>query len=266
MKIYDLGEIEGDMLLFGGVYSNLAALRALISVASDLGVPAKNCICTGDIVAYCADAQACVDTMRAFDCPVLAGNCEIQLAANAQDCGCGFGAGTQCSVLSMEWYAHAQKQVSAANKAWMGGLPDRIVFTRNNKRYVMIHGGATDIARFIWPVTIDATIAAEIETLIGQVGHIDHVLAGHSGIPMQREIDGITWTNSGAIGMPGHNGNSMTHYGYLCEKEIIIKELSYDVDATIKAMRAAGLAHGYHKTLQTGYWPSEDNLPPEMRR
>jgi len=265
MKISDLGEIQGDMLLFGGIYSNLEALKALLLVAKQNNIPAKNCICTGDIVAYCADAEGSVNAVRAFSCPVLAGNCEVQLSEDAQDCGCGFEEGTECSILSRGWYAHAVKQVSDKNKLWMGSLPDRIVFTRNARRYAVIHGGATDIARFIWPVTDDATIAAEISTLIGQVGHIDHIIASHSGIPMQRVIGDTTWTNIGAIGMPCNNGSSLTCYGYLIEKELIISELEYDSNVTISTMKSAGLIQGYQNTLQSGYWPSQDILPPEMR-
>lgn len=40
MKIHDLGVIQGEMLLFGSVYSNFAALQALISVANEKGIPA----------------------------------------------------------------------------------------------------------------------------------------------------------------------------------------------------------------------------------
>jgi len=266
MKICDLGEIQGDMLLFGGIYSNLAALDALLLVARENAIPAQNCICTGDIVAYCADAQASTNRLRHFACPVLAGNCEVQLAANASDCGCGFDEGSECSLLSRSWYAHATKQVSAENKAWMGTLPERIVFTRRNESFAVLHGGATDISRFIWPVTKDAEIAAEIATLIDQVGDLDHVIAGHSGIPMQRVVDGVSWINTGAIGMPNHNGSPVTSFGYLSDNKFIIKKLPYDFTVTINAMKTAGLTQGYHEALRVGYWPSEDMLPLEMRR
>jgi predicted phosphodiesterase len=266
MKIRDLGEIQGDMLLFGGVYSNLAALDALLWQANQYGIAPENCICTGDIVAYCADAAASVARIRQFGCPVLAGNCEVQLAVDADDCGCGFDEASECNILSRGWYAHAQAQLNAAHKSWMSRLPDRIVFTRQGVRYAVIHGGATDISRFIWPVTKDAEIAAEIATLVGQVGALDHIIAGHSGIPMHRVIDGVSWTNTGAIGMPAHNGNVQTYYGYLREKEIKINKLEYDFNVTIKAMKVAGLSQGYHETLKTGYWPSEDTLPTQMRR
>ncbi len=266
MKICDLGEIQGDMLLFGGIYSNLAALEAFLLFAKENAIPVQNCICMGDIVAYCADAEASTNRLRQFACPVLAGNCEVQLAANAVDCNCGFDEGSDCSLISRGWYAHATRQVSADNKVWMGTLPERIVFTRRGERFAVLHGGATDISHFIWPVTKDAEIATEITTLTDQVGKIDHVIAGHSGIPMQRIVDGVSWTNAGAIGMPSHNGSPDTSFGYLSDYKFIIKQLPYDFNVTIKAMKAAGLTQGYHETLRSGYWPSEDTLPLEMRR
>ncbi len=266
MKICDLGEIQGNMLIFGGIYSNLAALEALLLFAKKNAIPAQNCICTGDIVAYCADAEASTNAIRRFGCPVLAGNCEVQLAISAADCGCGFDEGSECSFLSRGWYAHATRQVNADNKVWMGTLPKRIVFTRGGERFAVLHGGATDISRFIWPVTQDFEIASEIASLTDQVGSIDHVIAGHSGIPMQRIVDGVSWTNAGAIGMPSHNGSPDTSFGYLSDNKFIIKKLPYDFNTTTKAMETAGLIQGYHETLRSGYWPSEDMLPLEMRR
>ena len=266
MKIQDLGEIHGDMLLFGGVYSNLHALEALLEVANSQNITFSNIICSGDIVAYCADAQACSNRMRDLGSAVLAGNCEIQLAANALDCGCGYDEGSECSILSRGWYAHATAEVSDENKAWMGNLPDRILFTHLGQRYAVIHGGASDVSRFIWPMTSDAEIMQEIDLLIDQVGSIDHVISGHSGIPMQRQINGVHWTNTGAIGMPPHNGTPQTHYACLSGSGLKIKGLDYNHNAASKAMEQVGLMQGYHEALKTGYWPSVDTLPYEMRR
>jgi len=148
----------------------------------------------------------------------------------------------------------------------MGTLPERIVFTHGGERFAVMHGGATDISRFIWPVSKDTEIAAEIAALTDQVGGFDHIIAGHSGIPMQRIVDGVSWMNTGAVGMPSHNGRPDTSFCYLSDNNFIIKKLPYDFNATIKAMKAAGLTQGYHETLRSGYWPSEDTLPPEMRR
>ena len=40
--------------------------------------------------------------------------------------------------------------------------------------------------------------------------------------------------------------------------------LEYDVNSAYKAMQATSLIQGYHSTLRTGYWPSEEILPKEM--
>lgn len=265
MRIKDIGVLEGEILLFGGIYSNLAALDGLIEQAQALNILPSNMICTGDVVAYCADANACVNRIRALGCPVLSGNCEVQLAQDADDCGCGFEEGSTCSMLSRGWYAHAQQNVTLENKAWMGTLPERIIFTHHNKRYAVVHGGASDIATFVWPVSTDTDLRTEIALLTAQVGPIDGVIAGHTGIAMDRTVDDVRWINSGAVGMPPNDGDVRCAFAVLTDETVIFERLTYDYEATCNEMKEAGLTQGYDKALATGYWPSEEVLPPEMR-
>jgi len=265
VKKIDLGVLSGDILVFGGVYSNLHALEALIDRAQQLGIAPSNMICTGDVVAYCAYAEDSVERIRALGCPVLSGNCEQQLAANADDCGCGFDAGSTCSLLSRTWYAHANSQVTNGSRDWMRDLPDRITFTHNGLRYGVVHGGASDVSKFIWPVTHDDVIASEIALLEDQVGSVDCVLTGHSGITMTRTVGDKLWVNAGAIGMPAHDGDLDTHFVIISKNGIKNNQLYYNVEAAFQAMQANSLTQGYHATLKTGYWPSEETLPIEMR-
>ena len=97
----DLGQLNGPIVLFGGPYSNLQALYALFDRARALGVGPDRMICTGDVVAYCADAHAVSGRMQDSGIAVVAGNCEKQLAAGAMDCGCGFEDGSACDLLSV---------------------------------------------------------------------------------------------------------------------------------------------------------------------
>lgn len=265
MRITDIGELHGEILLFGGIYSNLAAFDAVIARAQARGVPPRNMICTGDVVAYCADANACVDRIRALGCPVLAGNCEEQLAQGGDDCGCGFDEGSECSILSRGWYAHAQKDVTLENKAWMGALPERIVFNHLGKRYAVVHGGASDIATFVWPVSSDAAIRAELALVKAQVGPVDRVIAGHTGLAMDRTVDGIRWINAGAVGMPPNDGDPRGAVAWMQGDQVVFERVSYDTQASVTSMHSAGLTQGYHTALQTGFWPSEDTLPQELR-
>ena len=119
----DLGKLSGPVLIFGGPYSNLAATRAMQAEASRLGISAKQVICTGDLVAYCAEPEATVQLIRDWGIPVVMGNCEESLAQNAPDCGCGFDQGSACSLLAVEWYNFSNQRLSQDDKLWMAALP-----------------------------------------------------------------------------------------------------------------------------------------------
>jgi hypothetical protein len=117
--ILDLG--SAPVLALGGPYSNLQALRAR---AAALGVSPSRVICTGDVVAYCAEPEETIAAIRDWGCHVVAGNCEQQLALGADDCGCGFVQGSACDSLSKGWYAFAAARISSANRASMAQLPN----------------------------------------------------------------------------------------------------------------------------------------------
>ena len=58
--------------LFSDIHANLEALEAVLADAE-----AEECdsyICLGDIVGYNADPSACLERVRALDCPVIKGN------------------------------------------------------------------------------------------------------------------------------------------------------------------------------------------------
>ena len=263
--LQDLGALNGPVLLFGGPYSNSDALQALMRVACTAGIPPGQMICTGDAVAYCAAPSETVDMLRDAEICVVAGNCEKQLAAGADSCGCGFDEGSACDLLSGSWYSYAAARIGPELRAWMASCPDVAALEHQGARYAVIHGGMTDVARFIWPDSSDAVFAEEWAAVEAAVGPVDHVIAGHSGIPFIRETDAGRWINAGVIGMPPHDGRQQTRYAILDGGEVLIHKLSYDVTAAAARMAEAGLVQGYDEALLSGYWPSEDVLPPSLR-
>jgi predicted phosphodiesterase len=256
---------DGPLLVFGGPYSNLQATRAVLDEAARRGIPPGRVICTGDVVAYGADAAACCDLIMASGIWLIAGNCEENLAEGALDCGCGFEEGTACDLLSRAWYAHADRQVAAAHRAWMAGLPQRLmVILPDGRRLAVLHGGASDISRFIFASTPPAELAAEIAAT-----GCDGVIAGHCGIPFVRQVGPGVWINAGAIGMPADDGTPRIWFAVLTPGEaglsVEILPLEYDHAAAAAAMRTAGLPEGYAAALGSGIWPSCDVLPPAER-
>lgn len=266
MRIRDIGQIKGPVLVFGGVYSNWQALQALMQVAQARGIAAGQMINTGDTVAYCADAQRCADAVARSDMHSIAGNVETSLAQGALDCGCGFDAETACDILARGWYAHARAHIDAGARQWMADLPDILTFQHADRRVAVIHGGVRHAADFIWPHDTEARFEAEISALNARVGAVDIILSGHCGMAFHRRVGHVDWVNAGAVGMPPNDGAPQTRYLVLHDADITVEQLSYDHDRAFFAMQQAGLTQGYDRALLSGHWPSEDVLPLSMRR
>jgi predicted phosphodiesterase len=257
--------VDGPVLCFGGPYSNLHATRALLAEARRLGIPPGRMLCTGDVVAYCADAAATLDLIMASGIHTVMGNCEQSLAAGQGDCGCGFEEGTARDLLSRGWFSHASRAVAARHRAWMGALPERLVLRIAGRRLAVVHGGAGGINRFHFA----SAPAPELASEIAATG-CDGVVAGHCGLPFTRVVGGALWHNAGAIGMPANDGTPRTWFSLLVPRdggglEVEHRALDYDHAGAAAAMRAAGLAEGYASALGSGVWPSWDVLPDAER-
>lgn len=255
--------LEPPILVFGGPYSNLRALEALRRRAEELTIPPVNCICTGDVVAYCAEPEESTQAVRNWGCHVVAGNCEEQLAAAAEDCACGFEEGSECDLLAKGWYPFANARVSAESRTWMAGLARSIRFSAGGLTFRVIHGGFETINRFVFASERDV-IAEELHR-----ADADVVVAGHAGIPFIERVKEGVWFNPGVIGMPANDGTPDVWYGLIVRDgegvALSIHRLGYDHHAAAAAMRRSGHANGYARTLTTGLWPSLDILPPPER-
>lgn len=255
---------DGPVAVFGGPYSNLEATRAFLDEASRLVIPARNIVCTGDIIAYGADVSATLALMRASGCHVVMGNVEENLAAGTADCGCGFEAGSTCDRLSAVWYAHASAQLSADDRAWMADLPQRIDLEIGYCRFAVVHGSVDSINQLIFAST-DTTIKLQQLDKAG----VDGVVAGHCGLPFTQLVGGRLWHNSGALGMPANDGTARVWYSIFRPEGVGIviehRALGYDQASAAAKMRRIGLPE-YAEALESGVRVDADTLPvPEQR-
>lgn len=262
-------DAKGPLLVFGGPYSNLAATRRMQEVARDAGFAPSQVICTGDIVAYCAEPEETTALVRAWGCHVIAGNCEMQLAAGAADCGCGFEEGTACDLLSKGWYPFALSRMSREACDWMGRLPQSVGFTLGGLKFRVVHGGVEETAKFLF-ASERAALAAELAVAGAEV-----VIAGHAGIPFIERVKTArgprVWFNAGVVGMPANDGTPDGWYGVIREADrgvaLETHRLAYDHGSAAAGMRRSGHANAYARSLVTGLWPSLDVLPdPERAR
>jgi predicted phosphodiesterase len=252
-------KFDDRLLIFGGPYSNHAATLAMQSRALELGISPSRVICTGDVIAYCAEPVETLDLIRDWGIQVVMGNCEEALANGEADCGCGFEADSECSLLAVTWYEYANRRVSVAHRRWMQALPRSIDFVMAETRFRVVHASMSSINEFVFASSDHDPHLAQV-----QDAGIDVVIGGHSGIPFGRDIGERYWLNAGVIGMPANDGGSHGWYLLLEPRDRGIDaswhRLDYDHGASRESTNVAGM-HAYGDALSTGLWPSVDILP-----
>ena len=248
------------LLIFGGPYSNLQATMQMQAVAGEHKIPPTNILCTGDLVAYCAQPDETVERIKNWNIAVVAGNCEESVANGSDDCGCGFTEGSSCDLLSSQWYNYTLPRVSRQNKDWMKQLPEQIRFEYAGHRFTAIHGGTDSNNRFVF-----ASDSKEEKQQQIAASDSDIILAGHCGMPFGQATGYGYWLNAGVIGMPANDASDLTWYMLISQTENGLvcswHRLGYDHPETATQMQKAGLSNGYMKALSSGLWPSLDVLP-----
>ncbi len=258
-KTINLGAVQGKVLLFGGVYSNLQALNSLMAVAEQEGIVPQNCFCTGDIVGYCAQPEETVQCFRDWGAHTIIGNVEEQLRVGALDCGCDFSLGSRCDDFSKEWYPFAQKQLSLSTIDWMQGLPDHISFRFSDHKVTLVHGSYDHISDFIFRSSPWATKQPSFDATQSTI-----IVSGHSGLPFCEFQNGKLWLNPGVIGMPANEGKTRVWYVIMDATDTFSYQyhtLVYDHDKANRLMLDNRLPKGYADTLLTGLWDNMEILP-----
>ena len=256
----NLGKKSGKMLLFGGVYSNLQALEALKQIAEQEDIAPENCICTGDIVGYCAQPEETVQLLKLWGVNSIAGNVEIQLRENAEDCGCDFREGSRCDGFSQLWYPYAQSKLSENSLDFLKTLPNYINFSYADKQVSVVHGSYFNVSEFIFKSTPWQVKQPNFEATKSNV-----IVAGHCGLPFHHEKNKHLWLNPGVIGMPANDGNPSVWYAIVDHTQSTLsfthKTLNYNYKLTSKLMQNGLLPKEYSRTIVTGIWDNTEILP-----
>lgn len=259
-KIDDLGNLSGKILLFGGVYSNLQALEAIKQLAKKENIAPENCICTGDIIGYCAQPEETVQLFKIWNPKSIAGNVEIQLREGSEDCGCDFRKGSRCEGFSQQWYPYAQSLLSKDSIDFVTTLPDHITFSYAEKKILVVHGSYFNTSEFIFKSTSWDKKEPSFE-----VNNYDVIIGGHCGLPFTDTKNSKLWLNPGVIGMPANDGNPSVWYAILEDKKGVLEHkhytLNYNYRLTNTLMQNGLLPEEYARTIITGIWDNTEILP-----
>jgi len=258
--IKHIGNLSGKVLLFGGVYSNLQALEKMKHIAESENILPENCICTGDIVGYCAQPEETVKLFQQWGAQSIAGNVELQLRTGAADCGCDFRKGSRCDGFSQLWYPYAQSQLSENTLDFMATLPHHLQFEYAHKRVMVVHGSYFNTSDFIFKSTPWETKQSNFDEI-----QCDVIIGGHCGLPFSDSNNDLLWLNPGVIGMPANDGSPKVWYAILedADDTLTFTHQHFDYDHTLASqlMHQANLPEAYAKTLLTGIWDNTEILP-----
>ncbi|KKO05055.1 hypothetical protein LCGC14_0078750 [marine sediment metagenome] len=259
-KIKHIGVKEGKLLLFGGVYSNLQALEKLISIAEEAGVKPENCISTGDLTGYCAQPEETIQLFQKWGALSIAGNVELQLASDSEDCGCDFKAGGRCDDFSKMWFPYTKGHLSQQSLDWMTQIPEYISFEYGTKKVTVVHGNYGNTSEFVFKSN-----ATESKERCFNETKSDIIIAGHCGLPFHQSIKDQLWLNPGVIGMPANDGTTRVWYMLLdvIDGEVTYthRSFEYDAEAAQKLMYKNHLPEAYGDTLTSGIWDNMEILP-----
>ncbi len=260
--------------VFGGVYSNPYALRALADDCRARGC--EELYCLGDLGGFGAECDAVWPLLRTLGATTIAGNYDVAIGRGDEDCGCGY-ADERDNHFAQLMYDYTRAHTSPEFAAWMAELPGELRLEIGSVGVHMVHGSPLAINDFLWESLDDdglaLRVAASTRTTDGSpgTGRARLLLCTHTGIPWQREVAGTLIVNVGALGRPANDGRTDVRYAVIdldggVIERVELVALAYDWRAQASSMRAAGLPEPFVETIETGWWTTCLEIVPPRER
>jgi predicted phosphodiesterase len=263
--INNLGDRSGKLLFFGGVYSNLQSLQALKQWAEQNEYEPENVFCTGDILGYCSQPLECIYLIKDWNINAIAGNVELQIRNDKDECGCDFTSGGRCDLFAKNWYSYIQSKIDNELKEWLKLLPEFIEFKYGKNSITIVHGSWFNTSEFIFMSTPRRKKEENFEAT-----QSDIIIAGHCGLPFADVKEDQYWLNPGVIGMPANDGTPRVWFLTLDDTSSKLTynfhSLDYDHQTASSLMVQNNLPASYANTLLTGIWDNCEVLPEEETR
>ena len=249
---------------FGGVYSNLPALEAVLADVARAGP--DHAWCLGDVGGFGPHPDRALARLVASDVPTVQGNYDDSVGNDRDDCACGYTDPRDAHFAQLG-YDYTVRNTSSPHKAWLKALPPHARLQLGGRRVLMCHGSPRQVNEFLWESTCsDAFLEWLCETW-----QADVLLCGHTGLPWHRALDsGRHVVNVGAIGRPANDGRRDVSYALVeidGDVNVTFPPVAYDAETLAGEMSDERLPQEFVDTILTGWWTTcLENLPAKERR
>ncbi len=224
--------------ILGDIHSNLEALKAVLKDAEEQG--ATHYACTGDVVGYNADPKACLQMVRGLKSTVVQGNHDYYAACNES-----MELFTPMAQKSIRW---TRKQLSPFERKYLRQLPLIV----DIETFTLVHSSLSNPHR--WSYIFKRRAAdANFRNQFNPVcffGHTHVPLAFVKGKTIEKGFyetlhirPGKQYLiNVGSVGQPRDRNPKTAYAIYDLEAQTVtLRRLEYDIEATQRKVRAAGL-------------------------
>jgi predicted phosphodiesterase len=224
--------------LFGDIHANLEALEAVLTDAGDQQV--DDYVCMGDIVGYNADPVACLERVRAMNCPTVKGNHDEDASTTHSLENLNPVAAT-----ALEW---TRRQLNDDQRQWLR----RLRMVRQVSDFTVVHSTLDQPANWNY-VTNRFDAMSNFSYQFTRVcfhghTHVPRIYVKNDKVhesPAEQvaiEDHSKYFINVGSVGQP-RDGDWRACYAIydLDRKMVTLRRVEYDLATTQRKILAAGL-------------------------
>ena len=237
--------------------------------------------CLGDLVGYGPFPNEVIKFVQQNNLTTVLGCWDEGIGMEQEDCGCKF------ITEEDEKYGHAafewtRSEITKSNRRFLSELyfGQRITDT-NAGTLLMVHGSPRSTGEYLMESTHDLILFERAAS-----GDCDVLICGHTHVPFSKKIQGTMRVtaelglkdqiqkdiyiakgaspkevvlnpklliNAGSVGEPRHGGIDATYVIFNTNsKDVQIREVPYDVNQTISALKKSGLPEVFAERLLRG--------------
>lgn len=155
------------------------------------------------------------------------------------------------SNVSLLW---TREHTTDEHMAWLRGLPREIRLEVEGMSVLLCHGSPRDTTEYLFENRSDGYLRQF--TAGGKTdAQADAIVFGHTHVPFQREVDGVSFVNTGSVGRP-KDGDPRAGYrvltldgGEVTSEQVRVE---YDVELACSTLVGAELPEYFADYLRTG--------------
>ena len=233
--------------IFADVHSNLLGLQAVLADIQQRGVYVSYCL--GDLVGYGPRPNEVINLLRQEDIPTIMGNYDDAIGNMRFVCGCDYK-NEQAMKLGESSILWTKEHTSEDNKGWLRQLPERLEFTADGLKFLLVHGSPRQLNEYLFEDTAEETLKQFLTE-----NHCDVLVCGHPHLPYHKQVAGGHVINVGSAGKPKH-GNA--NVGYVLVEvtegslQVEFIQVPYDFEQTAREIEAVGLPKEFAEIIRTG--------------